>query len=282
VVANQRVSQTLIDSVLAHPGRVTRVELDRIVMETRMIHGNVTGVPLFAQTSSSRTNLFEANLLDELLISPAILHSQVRGVFCLCSKIHCTGLSLMYRLLCPRSSANRTLSSRPHPQHWANLFVVRLMLQIVLKGHERVREFERALTGVTKSVDNGSICTSFTELRRIVNQLDEIFPPEDLVAPLRRQGLPLPLQWAFRLVDLFNQAVGSSKSRRETGGLFFLVVSRMLWMVIHVLSGLSSVPTDKVHCQLSLLFIRFCVELYSQTFSSIFSCIRTRLRVYMA
>ncbi len=73
---------------------------------------------------------------------------------------------------------------------------------------------------------------------------------EDLAAPLRRRGLPLPLQWAFRLVDLFNQAVGSSKSRRETGGLFFLVVSRMLWMVIHILSGLSTVPTDKVYCQL--------------------------------
>jgi hypothetical protein len=268
VVANQQMSKALIDSVLEHPGHVTRVELDRIVMEKRMIHGNVTGVPLFAQTSSSGTNLYELNLLDELLISPAILHSQVRVrvLPSLENPLHWPFTHILLALLSFVLHPHSVYSLDPHPQHWANLCVVRLMLQIVLKGHNRVREFERALTGVTKSVDNGSICTSFTELRRIVNQLDEIFPPTDLAETLRQRGLPLPLQWSFRLVDLFNQATGSSKSRRETGGLFFLVVSRMLWMVIHVLSGLSTVPTDKVHFQFISVIHSFLCPAVSHSF----------------
>lgn len=123
---------------------------------------------------------------------------------------------------------------------------MRLMLALVLKGDERVRIFESALFGITKSVDNGAITTSFNELRKHTNKLNEMFPPAYLAAKLQELGLPLPLAWAFQLVDLMNQAIGSTSSRHETGGLFFLVVSRMVWMMVKLLSTLSPLDADKV------------------------------------
>ena len=89
VVANQRMSRAIIESLLAHPERLTGVEFGKIVMHLRMVYGNVTGVPSLAQTSKAGNNLFTARLLDELLVSPAIFHSQVRVFLIVCARIYC-------------------------------------------------------------------------------------------------------------------------------------------------------------------------------------------------
>ena len=147
------------------------------------------------------------------------------------------------------------------------------MLLLVLKDDERVRKFEHALLGVTKSVENGAITTSFTELRKLLNQLCELFPPVYLAEKLRALGLPLPLQWAFHLVDLLNQAIGSTTPRRETGGLFFLVVARMVWVVIQLLSTLSPLASDKVcNCDYALRALFSFVRSVSSRWRSLVVC----------
>ena len=83
MIANQKMSTKIIEALLAHPERLTRVEFDRIVMHLRMVYGNVTGVPILAKTSTNGNNLYEAGLLGELLVAPAIFHAQVCVAFCL-------------------------------------------------------------------------------------------------------------------------------------------------------------------------------------------------------
>jgi len=82
VEANDAKMKAMEDALLAHPEPYTGVEFKRMVAHLRLIHGNVKGTPILALNSKqSGKNLYTSGLLDDLLISPAIFHAQVRFIF---------------------------------------------------------------------------------------------------------------------------------------------------------------------------------------------------------